>query len=690
MIKSLMAKLRTRGWSPVVVTAYGLVFAAFVYAFANFYIPGKGFTYLVAFGSRQEAHRIDALKNLDYYVQTYSYGYDAQYYVQIAMDPSLRDPQLPQAIDSLAYRARRILFPWIAYVMGAGKPEGILNAYVLLNGISWFLLAFVLWWWFPPASWNNLLRWAGVLFSLGMCVSVRNSLVDGPSLLIIAGGIMLLERGRPGWATFVLAVGGLGKETNLLGASSLLRPEDVRSPRRWPGLVGRGILLALPLVLWLVYIQRTVGTAASLGARNFDWPLVGYGRKWVEVWSGLLDPHSWAHGVSGNTPLWSALLLVALMVQVLFLVLRPAAQHAWWRVGIVFAILCLVLGGGNWDGYPAGAARVLLPMQLAFNVLVPTGRRWLPVLVLGNLSLLIAPAALGPPGISYQLHGPSALINSVENGRFRVLFGPEWYGAEIGKNTYWRWCSGSTTVDLVNPHAYPVEADMDFKLAGLDHRQMAVSLGDGSPLWSGEITNGLTPVKFTHLRLAPGRNVMHFTFKGQPVKVAADPRTFAFNLRDWVIRLAPAPIDGAVVTGSAKALAAANGGQVTVRFPSGWHEAERTGLRYWRWSDGPAEWIVHNPHDQPIRVDVSFYLNGVNARSAGVTMRDGRVLWQGEVSDRNSAHVELNQLVLPPGDTPFQLRSNLPPVHAHGDIRLLDLCLRNLVLRVTAPATDAR
>ena len=77
------------------------------------------------------------------------------------MHPSLRDPALKKAVDSLPYRARRILIGWSSYVMGLGRPAWILQAYALQNILSWFALAAVLLRWFPPRNWSNVLGGAG-------------------------------------------------------------------------------------------------------------------------------------------------------------------------------------------------------------------------------------------------------------------------------------------------------------------------------------------------------------------------------------------------------------------------------------------------------------------------------------------------------------------------------------------------
>ncbi|MCF7760722.1 MAG: hypothetical protein K9M98_09475 [Cephaloticoccus sp.] len=673
-------QLRARGIKPAVLLGYLLVVALFVGAFAQYYIPEKGFSYLISFGGRQPHPPIAALQHLEYYVQADSDGYDAQYYVQIAMAPSLRDPQLKDAVDSLAYRARRILISWASYAMGLGRPASILKAYVLQNAISWLILAGVLLYWFPPSNWSNWLRWTGVLFSFGMCVSVRNSLVDGPSLLLIAVGVLLLEKGKPWWSTAVLALGGLGKETNLLGAAALLRQTDVMSPRRWPLLILRGLLVALPLALWLVYIQKVVGPAADLGHRNFDWPFMAYGRKWSEVWTGLWDQNNWSHGILESGPLWSLLMLLSVSVQVLFLFLRPTGREAWWRVGISFAVLFFVLGDAVWEGYPGAASRVLLPLQLAFNVLVPTGRLWLPVLLLGNLTLLNAPAAMQPPvGDGYKLDAPQSLQISAEGVRMRVTFSQGWHEPERYREDYWRWCHGSTHVMILNPHAFPLDASMNFILSSLEKRSIEITNETGESLWQGDIADFVTRVHLPHVMLQPGQNRLDFITSDTISKASQDPRPLTFCLKDWVISLRLASQNGVVVTGPAALLhGAGEQSGIVVDFHNGWYNAEQFRDDYWRWTEGPAELIILNRHPMPVHTDFSFVLNAISKRTAILADGNGETIWTDEISSKHSAEVLRTDLILQPGENRFHLSSSLPRGGADGDARLLDLCLKKL------------
>jgi hypothetical protein len=540
MIRAVVSYLQKRRWSPAVVLAYVAVVILFVALFAQFYLPGQGFSYLIAFGGKNEASRISAMKGLNYYVQTDSDGYDAQYYAQIAMHPSLRDPELRSAIDSLPYRARRIFFAATAYLLGLGRPAWILQAYAVQNALCWLMLAAVLLHWFPPTDWDRFARWVGVLFSFGMCVSLRNALIDGPSLLLIALGVMCVEQGRPWLATLILGASGLAKETNVLGAAALLRPGE-RSGRRW---LWQGLLVVAPLGLWLVYLQWKVGPATDLGVRNFGWPLVAYVRKWGVVLPELFRAETWSYGLANAGAFWSLLTLVALTVQLLFLLLRRRPQEAMWRIGLSFAVLMIVLGDAVWEGYPGAATRVLLPLQLAFNVLVPCGRRWWGVLLLGNVTLFYAPAALEPPlSDGCELSGPSGLLVAADGGRVRVEFGAAWYGTEHLNSRYWHWSRGDAEVRVFNPQRVPVLATLRFTLSSTAARNLRLAQIGGAELWRGPIADASTVVELPAVTLQPGENRFVFTSDRPPVRLASgDPRPLAFCLKNLAIDLQPAPL----------------------------------------------------------------------------------------------------------------------------------------------------
>ena len=92
---------------------------------------------------------------------------------------------------------------------------------------------------------------------------------------------------------------------------------------------------------------------------------------------------------------WFKLLaLISLGTQAMVLVAVRAWTSAWWRVGIVSCALMLVLGPAVWGGHPSAATRVLVPMTIAFNAVLPFNRRFWPLFVLGNLTILDGLTAL--------------------------------------------------------------------------------------------------------------------------------------------------------------------------------------------------------------------------------------------------------------------------------------------------------
>ena len=63
-------------------------------------------------------------------------------------------------------------------------------------------------------------------------------------------------------------------------------------------------------------------------------------------------------------------------------------KNPWWRVGISYVLLMVVLGPNVWAGYSGSATRVLLPMTFAFNVILPRDLWFWPLFALGNLTVL--------------------------------------------------------------------------------------------------------------------------------------------------------------------------------------------------------------------------------------------------------------------------------------------------------------
>lgn len=525
------------GKALLIRTAYFAVVAGFLWIFSQFHVPGKAYTYVLMFGDQRSASYLPELQAIDYYQMENSYGYDAQHYAQIAMRPDLEDPELARAVDNLPYRARRILLSWVAYALAGGDPVVALHIFSLQNIVAWVLLAVVMLRWFPPDSLQNFARWAGVLFSFGLCFSVRGALVDGPSLLLIALALWMLETKQPWGAAGVLAIAGLGKETNVLGSVALLDP-GARGWKAWLRMAIQGSMVVAPLAVWMVYLTATLGTGGGTGSRNFELPLQGFFIKWMETVGQLV-----AEG-QGSVAMWSLMMIIALTVQLSFFALRPRWTDPWWRVGAAYSILMIFLGGAVWEGYPGAASRVLLPMTLAFNVLVPRTRRWLPLLLMGNLTVFALSDVLRPAGReSYRIEGRTELAVNPDTGRgISITYDDSWYQAERSRFEYWRWSPGDAEIEIFNPRSEPIYADVRFTLRVADERTVRLLEGD-VVVWEGLIKPGPgNEVEIPGHSYPPGATRWRFETDHPPITPdGEDLRPITFNLRDLKLKIVRPP-----------------------------------------------------------------------------------------------------------------------------------------------------
>lgn len=521
------ALLRFLG-SPLRV-AYFAGVAVFLSCIAQFFHGNTGFSSLISIGDLLSDSKVKVLQQVPHYVYESSPGYDGAYYVQLALNPTLDNPELLKAIDNLPYRARRILFSWTAWALGLGQPAWIVQAHALLNVACWLVLAWALLRWFPPTGWENFFRWAGILFSHGVCMSVRHSLVDGPSLLLVALALRWLEDGKRGAGVATLALAGLGKETSVLASAGL--DFDWRAPRTWGRTALHVAWVAVPLGAWMLFIHFKFGRADDPGLGNFTWPIAGFVEKWRAAWAASIGPDR--SGIQ-----WATLaVVVALGVQWLFFVLRWRPLERWWRVGMAFAVMMTFLSTPVWEGFPGASTRVLLPMTLAFNILVPRGARWWPILLAGNLTVAASVFEFSPPHEFYQLRGDRALRAAV-----RVVPAQGWHGPERHLEQHWRWSSGRAELHVTNASGQRVQLTVRGQATSADGvRGLRVLLGERL-LWGDTVGHAFTELRFG-VTLPPGETVLVFATDRPAQKVGSDPRDLAFQVAnlDIVLQAAAGP-----------------------------------------------------------------------------------------------------------------------------------------------------
>ncbi len=323
-----------------------------------------GFIY---FGREFESRRLPAMDALDPPV-TSRWGYDGQFYSQIALRPSLEDPALIGALDNPTYRARRIGLPFLAWCVGLGRPAWVVYAYAGLGFIFWLALWLAVVRRYDLSQPRDALLAASMLCTTGAAYSLLRAVPDFPAAVLGVLALWLATSRAPA-SSVLMAASGLTKETALLALAALLDWKG-RSAR---AIVARNLAVSLvailPLALWVAYVHARLGFGQPGGSGNFALPFAGLGEKL---------PAAALHMIEGlpSLPLIALadrslefLAPASIAVQAAFLLLRPRLSDPAWRFGVGFALLVLVLGPAVW-AEQAAYTRSVLPLTFAFNLLV--------------------------------------------------------------------------------------------------------------------------------------------------------------------------------------------------------------------------------------------------------------------------------------------------------------------------------
>ena len=342
-----------------------LVVAYFVLGVGAHWRSADGFASFAHFGRNFAADRLPAVRTLE--LTEYSgYGYDGQFYAQLAVSPVVTDPEVQRALDNPRYRARRIFLPLVAHVFGGGRVGMVLQVYSLINVAAWLGFA---WWLYRRTrlqGWSGTLLWAATLGSMGALESVQLALTDLPATVLIVAAGVAYERNRRWLAASALAAAGLTRETSVLAMSILPLRRDASDSlvaRLCRCLVGLG-----PIAGWLLFLAWRVPTGDSGVHGNFDWPGVALVRHFV------LCVKMVAAGESHLRHIFGPLAMIGLGYQACYLLRRAFTDASpWVRMAVPFAVLFWFLGDWVWTGYWA-VARACLPMTVAFFLVLPHDR----------------------------------------------------------------------------------------------------------------------------------------------------------------------------------------------------------------------------------------------------------------------------------------------------------------------------
>lgn len=368
-------------WTPLLFCLFAIIPVGIV---IDQHTSDEGLIPVINFGKRWKARQLTAVYEMDI-VTLSRFGYDGQFYAQLALDPSLQDPELIRAMDRARYRARRIGLPALAHVLSFGQSGWTLQVYAALNLFFWFALFLILWKTVGFTHLRDILLAISLLWTTGTLVSISKALTDLPAAVISLSALVLHGSG---WLwVFLLGIAALFKETTVLSFTPALTSFRKNGLFSKKTLLQTGLLL-LPVALWAVYVHYQLPPERATQSGNLTFPFFGVVEKLIESSTVL--------SVSQGEPLFyriglflESVSLISIFVQAIYLFSKPKWSNRYWQFGIGFAVLFPFLGPSVLAGQFA-FTRVLLPLTFAFNLLIhqvekkPSYYGWF---ILGNLGL---------------------------------------------------------------------------------------------------------------------------------------------------------------------------------------------------------------------------------------------------------------------------------------------------------------
>ena len=179
----------------------------------------------------------------------------------------------------------------------------------------------------------------------------------------------------------IVGVNALGRETNLLVTVAQPIP---RNRAAWLRL-GVALLIALvPSLVWMDYLRSIYRSTTLVGTDSFVWIGSGLTQNWRVVLANL-------SASAGLGSIFPACILLSIVVQAAFIFVRREYVSSWWRVACAYSIMLLFLDPVLVAPSTAAITRVMLPLTVAFNILLAQenrAARFWPWFVAGNLHLL--------------------------------------------------------------------------------------------------------------------------------------------------------------------------------------------------------------------------------------------------------------------------------------------------------------
>ncbi len=238
----------------------------------------------------------------------------------LARDPLLRHPDSTgAALDHPAYRAQRILYPWLVQPWRLGGEWALLWGMVVTNLLVVFGGTYAA---ARLALEVGATPWAGLVFALdpAILLAVMYDLADAVAVAGVVAFLLLVRRHQLAWAVVAAVAAVLAKELSLLPVLAVACfGAGVPRRARW-SLAGLPVLVA---AAWGVYERSRLGWASANIEGNLSFTPFG---GWVEAWRFGWSPR----GAYDDAVVAAAVLVLAVVVVV-----------RWWRRRSLELLACL-------------------------------------------------------------------------------------------------------------------------------------------------------------------------------------------------------------------------------------------------------------------------------------------------------------------------------------------------------------
>lgn len=249
-------------------------------------------------------------------VASHSGGYDGQFYYLLALDPFSPQPALSGAhFDIPAYRAQRILYPFLAWALSLGGRPALVP--IMLVAVNLAAIIAIGWLAATLAERQGAQPIWGLLLALypGLLLSLARDLAEPLAIALALAALLFARDRRWGWAAVALSLAVLARETTALIAVACLviaavdaitrvapRLEPIRrfvvcerqDDSCWPGAWVTGASPLLVAAIWQGVLLAHWGRLGifAAGANNISFPLLGLVEgfaAWHMLWSPPLQ-----------------------------------------------------------------------------------------------------------------------------------------------------------------------------------------------------------------------------------------------------------------------------------------------------------------------------------------------------------------------------------------------------------------